>query len=106
MPKYPWIEFPLLGIAILGPLLVIGLRLSIKKKVTKKKVTDTNDTITEGPMGIGVRMIQLIALLILIPTIAVLAFEGNLTGEGTGTLLGAIVGYALGGVTAPVPKEK
>jgi hypothetical protein len=59
----------------------------------------------EGPRGIGVRMIQLIALLVLIPIIAVLAIEGYLSGEGTGTLFGAIVGYALGGITAPVPKE-
>lgn len=101
MPKCPWIEFPLLGIAIVGPLLIIGLRLCVKIKKT-----DAKGLVAEAPRGIGVRMIQLIALLILIPTVAVLALEGSLTGEGTGTILGAVVGYALGGITAPVPKEK
>jgi hypothetical protein len=50
-------------------------------------------------------MIQLIALMILVPVIAVLSMEGCLTGEGTGTILGAIVGYALGGITSVVPKK-
>jgi hypothetical protein len=108
MPRYPWIEFPLLVIAILSPLLIVGLRLCIKRKETKTEPESKGVTTTtiERPMGIGVRMIQLIAVLMLVPTITVLALEGCLTGEGTGTLLGAIVGYALGGITAPVPKEK
>ena len=55
--------------------------------------------------GIGVRMIQLIAVLILAPLITVLGLESILSAEGTGTLLGTIVGYALGGITSPVPKD-
>ncbi|MGH9431277.1 MAG: hypothetical protein ACRD3T_07015 [Terriglobia bacterium] len=50
-------------------------------------------------------MIQLIAVLILVRVIAILAIEGYLTGEGTGTIMGAIAGYALGGITAAVPKR-
>ena len=99
MPKYPWIEFPLLVLAILGPLIIIVLRLKIKRKITEKEMT------IEEPKGIGVRMIQLIALLILVPVISILALECRLTGEGTGTILGTIVGYALGGITSAVPKR-
>ena len=44
---------------------------------------------TVGPPS---RMIQLIAILILAPLIAILGLEGSLSGEGTGTLLGTIVG--------------
>lgn len=71
----------------------------------KKKTTDADGTVQEGPFGIGVRMIQLVAVLILVPAIAVLGFESALSGEATGTLMGAIVGYALGGITAPVPGD-
>jgi hypothetical protein len=100
MPKHPWIEYPLCVLALLGPFVVIILRLIIKKQIRR-----TDGTIEKHPFGIGVRVIQLIAVLILVPTIAVLGFEGILTGEGTGTLMGAIVGYVLGGITAPVPNE-
>ena len=98
MPRHPWIEYPLCVLAVVGPFVVIILRLVVKKSVKK-----TNGTVEERPAGIGVRMIQLIALLILVPTIAVLGFEGILTGEGTGALLGVIVGYALGGIANRVP---
>lgn len=100
MPKYPWIEFPLLVLAIVGPLLVVWFRLKIICETTE------NGKSTKKPKGIGVRMIQLIALLVLVPAIVILALECRLTGEGTGTILGAIVGYALGGITAAVPKRE
>jgi len=100
MPKHAWIEYPLCALALLGPFVVIILRLTIRKQVRK-----LDGTVEMQPFGIGVRVIQLIAVLILVPTIAVLGFEGILTGEGIGTLMGAIVGYVLGGITAPVPNE-
>jgi hypothetical protein len=99
LPKYPWIEFPLCLLAIVGPLYVIRCRFKYGKKTTKPGGT------TVEPWGIGVRVIQLIAIFILVPVIAILALEGILSGEGTGTLMGAIVGYALGGITAAVPKR-
>jgi hypothetical protein len=99
MPKYPWIEFPLLVLAIVGPLLIVVFRLTVKCETTE------NGKTVKEPKGIGVRMIQLIALLVLVPAIVILALECRLTGEGTGTILGAIVGYALGGITAAVPKR-
>jgi hypothetical protein len=100
MPTYPWIEFPLCALTIVGPVFVIYCRFRFKKIVKMK-----DRTTEERPWGIGVRMIQLIALLILGPLIAILALEEKLSGEGTGTLLGAVVGYALGGIAGPVPKE-
>lgn len=99
MMKHPWIEVPLLALAVLGTIIVLVCRLTIK--VT---TTDKDGKSEVGPRGIGVRMIQLIAVLILVPVIAILAIEGYLTGEGAGTIMGAIVGYALGGITAAVPK--
>ena|SRR6266852_1171969 len=100
MLKHLWIEYPLLVLAVVGPLLVIVLRLVVKKEVVK-----TDGTIVRRPFGIGAREIQLIALLVLAPTIAVLGFECVLNGEGTGALLGAIVGFALSGIPAAVPRR-
>ena len=98
MPKHPWIEYPLIILATIGPLAVIVLRLTIKKKVT-----NANGTVEERPLGIGVRVIELIGLLVLVPAVAILGLEGVISGEGTGTLLGVVVGYALSGITSPVP---
>lgn len=87
-------------LAVLGPLLVMTLRLVMKKEETK-----TDGTVVKRPIGIGVREIQLTALLVLAPTIAILGFECILNGEGTGALLGAIVGFALSGITSAVPRR-
>ena len=103
--QHPILEIALLLLAVLAPMVVLILRLSRCCGGVVKR-TDKDGTVTEEPKGIGVRMIQLIAVLILVPVIAVLALEGSLTGEGTGTLLGAIVGYALGGITAAVPTRE
>ena len=100
MPKHPWIEFPLCFLAVVGPVVMILCRCLIKKEIRH-----TDGSIEKRPWGIGVRMIQLVAILILGPVVAVLGLEGTLSGEGTGTLMGAIVGYALGGITSPVPKD-
>lgn len=91
MPKYPFIEFPLLFLIVLGPLTIIGSRLYESEERTK---------------GIGVRVIQLIALLVLIPLAGVLALEGVMSGDGVGALIGVAVGYTLSGVEKPVPKRQ
>jgi len=91
MPKYPFIEFPLLFLIVLGPLTIIGGRLDESKA---------------GPKGIGVRLIQLIALLVLIPLAGILALEGVMSGDGVGALIGVAVGYTLSGVEKPVPKRE
>lgn len=94
MPKIPWIEFPLCALAVLGPLIVVTARLFVKQKTT-----DKDGNIKEAPRGIGSRMIQLISLLLIVPVVALLAFENSVTAELTGTLLGSIIGYTLGSLT-------
>jgi hypothetical protein len=59
----------------------------------------------QSPKGIGVRVIQLLATVVIVPMVGILGLEGVLSGEGAGTILGAIVGYTLGGITAPVPRQ-
>jgi hypothetical protein len=94
MPKYPWIQIPLCVLVVVGPLMVVYARLF--KPV---KTTDKEGKIREGPRGIGARMLQLIAMLVLPPLIVLLALEGTLSMELTGTLLGGIAGYALSGIS-------
>lgn len=48
--------------------------------------------------GIGVRVIQLLAVVLLIPSLVVLSLAGSLNGEATASLLGAVVGYVLSGI--------
>ncbi|HEY9245714.1 MAG TPA: hypothetical protein VIO11_02600 [Candidatus Methanoperedens sp.] len=48
--------------------------------------------------GISVRVIQLAAVVLVIPSILILALEGVLKTEIVATLLGTIVGYTLSGV--------
>ena len=48
--------------------------------------------------GIGVRVIQLAVVVILLPSILILALEKVLEPQATATLLGAIVGYVLSGI--------
>jgi len=55
--------------------------------------------------GIGVRVIQFLAVAFLLPAIVILSLEGKLGNESTGTLLGAIVGYILSGIGKDEPSE-
>jgi len=48
--------------------------------------------------GISVRVIQLIAVIFIIPTILILSIEEFFDSEVVGVLLGAIVGFILSGV--------
>jgi hypothetical protein len=48
--------------------------------------------------GIGVRIIQFLAVVLVVPTVFVLALEEILSSETVGTLLGAVVGYILSGI--------
>jgi hypothetical protein len=98
MLKHPYLEYPLCVLAVISPLVVVVLRLLVRKEERKP-----DGMIITRPLGIGVRLIQLTAVLTLVPTIAVLGLEGVLNGEGVGALLGAIVGYALAGISEPVP---
>lgn len=48
--------------------------------------------------GISVRVIQLIAVIFIIPTILILSIEDFFDSDVVGVLLGAIVGFILSGV--------
>jgi hypothetical protein len=67
--------------------------------ICEAKTTDKDGNVREVPKGIGSRMIQLISLLLIVPVVTLLAFEGSVTAELTGTLLGSIIGYTLGSLT-------
>ncbi|WP_322105503.1 hypothetical protein, partial [Paraburkholderia sp. J41] len=49
--------------------------------------------------AIGARVIQLAAVVMLIPVILILALEKILDGATPGTLIGGIVGYLLSGIS-------
>ncbi|MCX4151979.1 MULTISPECIES: hypothetical protein [Paraburkholderia] len=52
-----------------------------------------------GKKSIGARVIQLTAVVMLIPVILILALEKILDGATLGTLIGGIVGYLLSGIS-------
>jgi hypothetical protein len=98
MPKYPWIEFPLLFLMVVGPLMIIGSRSGMSPDPDSER----------RPIrvkGIGVRVIQLIALLVLLPMAGILGLEEKMSGDGVGALIGVAIGYTLSGVERPVPKR-
>ena len=55
--------------------------------------------------GAGVRFIQVLSIVLIPPMILVLAVGGLLTGQGVGTALGVLMGYALSGILKPVPSR-
>jgi len=57
-------------------------------------------------LGIGDRAIQLVGLCLIVPAVMILSLEGKLSNDSLGTILGAIVGYALSGIGAPDRKRK
>ena len=56
--------------------------------------------------GIGVRVIQLLSIIFLIPAIIFLSIDRVITGETVGTLIGAIIGYILSGLNRDEKKTK
>lgn len=48
--------------------------------------------------GIGIRAIQFVAIVFLVPTILILGLENVLGPETIATLLGAAIGYTLSGI--------
>ncbi len=47
------------------------------------------------PMGIGLRAIQMTVAVLTAPVVLILALEGKLSLEGTGILLGTLIGFIL-----------
>ncbi len=83
-----WIEWGLAVLMLVGPLYVLYGRFH-----------------SQPTMGVGARMIQLVALLLLVPLIGILALEGKLGGDTTSGLLGVAIGYTLSGVEKAVPSN-
>jgi hypothetical protein len=90
----PCIEFGLLIVMILGPAAVIWSRVRSRAEEDK------------SPRGIGVRVIQLISLLVFAPLVGLLSLEGKLGGETVSALIGVAIGYTLSGVEKAVPGSK
>jgi len=86
IPKNAWLEVPLVVIMMFGTAYTLYKRLNMKK-------ADGN------PMGLGRRVHEMVALLMLVPIIGVLAVEDILPKEVVGTLLGTIIGYTLSGIS-------
>lgn len=53
--------------------------------------------------GIGVRVIQFLAVSFVIPTVLILALEAKLSTDATAAILGAVVGYVLSGIGKDEP---
>lgn len=83
-----WIEWGLAVVMLVGPLYVLYGRFH-----------------SQPTKGVGVRIIQLVGLLLLVPLIGILALEGKLGGDTTSALLGVAIGYTLSGVEKAVPSN-
>jgi hypothetical protein len=54
--------------------------------------------VQSGKTGLGARIIQLSAVIMLVPAIVILGLEGIFDSATLGTLIGGLVGYVLSGV--------
>lgn len=53
--------------------------------------------------GIGIRVIQCLCVILLIPSVLILSLEGLLSSEIVSTLFAAVVGYVLSGIGKDEP---
>lgn len=53
--------------------------------------------------GLGIRIIQFLAVAFILPTIVILSLEGVLESQASATLLGTIIGYVLSGIGKDEP---
>ena len=56
--------------------------------------------------GIGDRAIQFVGLCLVVPTVLMLGLEDKVSKENMGTILGAIIGYTLSGISGGERKAK
>jgi hypothetical protein len=57
-------------------------------------------------LGLGDRAIQLVGICLVIPTVLILGLEDKVSRETMGTVLGAIIGYVLSGISSRDAKPK
>jgi len=84
------IQIAMAILMVVGPVAILYLRTRMKNE---KGLT----------RGISARLIQLLAVVLIFPTILILALSGRLDSPETGTLLGTLVGYLLSPVKPPCP---
>lgn len=53
--------------------------------------------------GIGVRVIQVLTVILVLPVVLILALEKIIMGETVATLIGAVIGYILSGIGKDEP---
>jgi hypothetical protein len=87
----PWAE---VGLALV---MVIGTGYTLWSRLRDK---------AQPPRGVGARVIQLIALLVILPLVGILALEGKLSGDTAGALIGVAIGYTLSGIERAVPSNQ
>lgn len=83
---------------IMAIVMLLGIGLLFHNRI-KSKNKDGN------LKGIGARIIQLATVLMLIPSLVILALEDVLKGETVGTLIGGLVGYILSGLSDYKPNS-
>lgn len=60
----------------------------------------------KGDKGIGRQAIQFMGVCLLIPAVVILALEDKVSKENVGTILGAIIGYVLAGISESPDRSK
>jgi hypothetical protein len=89
-----WIEWGLALVMLGGPGFVLWGRFR------RREEDDTS------PRGLGVRLIQLVGLLLIVPLIGILMLECKMSNEAGTALIGVAIGYALSGIERPVPSGR
>jgi|SRR6266853_1063043 len=89
-----WIEWGLAVVMLAGPGFVLWGRLRPRAK---------DDS---SPRGLGVRLIQLVGLLLIVPLIGILMLESKMSNGVGAALIGVAIGYVLSGVERPVPSSR
>ncbi len=87
MDTKQYIEVAAIGIMALSVVLVIAERSYSKR-------------------GIGVRVIQFLAVCFVVPAVLILSLERHLSNETTAALLGALIGYLLSGISENDPERR
>jgi hypothetical protein len=72
--------------------LLWSVQVVVLRLFCKQKTTHPDNRVEESSWGIGVRMIQLIGVLLLVPIIGVLMVEGTIHSETGSALLGVALG--------------
>lgn len=87
MLQHCWLDAALIGVMVIGIIGTLYHRIKME-------------------FGIGDRAIQLVGLCLIIPAVLILSLESKIQGETLGTILGAIIGYALSGIGNPDQRKK